>query len=321
MDVDDTSKCYRQNRHLNKKVRKKNQHHKHLASQPFEKSKMTLELVSQLLIDAEIKKQYFTRQSRKASFNGWRMYKGQTPEILADAGFFQTECGAQVQCYECGFRVFKRNVGADPLEDHTRMNPNCQLVKMKESTIEVVEAVHMCSSGEHTELNSSTCVHQCQENRNNHSLHQKIDSFETMSSENVSTSLVTNTDDYTRERCLHKKQTISVQVCFPLEPTMSIFHRGTNRVLKFKTKYKGYILYTSFGQSWNEDRCSLFHQRFSFKKKPHILTETLIQDWEDFRMRNIHNLLLLQTLFGLFVHLNRELRQADTSECFQIVVS
>lgn len=107
------------------------------------------------------------------------------------------------------------------------------------------------------------CGHQCQENRNNHSLHQKIDTFETVSPENVSTSLVTNKDDNTPERCLHKKQTICVKVCFPLERTMDILNRGTNRVLEFKTKYKGNILYTSYPQSWNVDRCIIFHQGFS----------------------------------------------------------
>lgn len=52
---------------------------------------------------------------------------------------YYSECGVQVQCYECGFRVYKRNLGANPFEEHTRMNRNCQLVKMEESAIEVVE--------------------------------------------------------------------------------------------------------------------------------------------------------------------------------------
>lgn len=52
---------------------------------------------------------------------------------------YYSECGVQVQCYECGFRGYKRNLGANSFEDHSRVNPNCQLVKMEESTIEVVE--------------------------------------------------------------------------------------------------------------------------------------------------------------------------------------
>lgn len=124
-------------------------------------------------------------------------------------------------------------------------------------------------------------MHQCQEKRDNRSLHQKVDSGEIMPPGNVSFSLVTNTDDKNQKRCPHKEQTIYVKVFFQLERTMSVLNRGTNRELEFKTKYKGNISHTSYPQSWEEDRCSLFHQCFSVCYKYNLLIYILKLNWFD----------------------------------------
>ncbi|CAG2250115.1 unnamed protein product [Mytilus edulis] len=76
--------------------------------------------------------QYCTKESHKANNEDCRTWTGQTPEILAEAEFFYKD-GVRLQGYKCKIVTSNQNIGSYPFEEHGRISPNCNHVKMKES--------------------------------------------------------------------------------------------------------------------------------------------------------------------------------------------
>ncbi|XP_052088502.1 uncharacterized protein LOC127725513 isoform X2 [Mytilus californianus] len=70
--------------------------------------------------------------SRLATFDGWRDDIEQTPEDLADAGFFSTGEDDIVRCHYCDGGLRNWESGDVPWEEHARWFPHCKyLIKMK----------------------------------------------------------------------------------------------------------------------------------------------------------------------------------------------
>ncbi|VDI74453.1 baculoviral IAP repeat-containing protein 6 (apollon), partial [Mytilus galloprovincialis] len=72
------------------------------------------------------------KESRIATFDGWRTDIEQTPEILADAGFFYTGEEDTVRCHYCDGGLRNWEPKDVPWEEHARWFPFCKFViKMK----------------------------------------------------------------------------------------------------------------------------------------------------------------------------------------------
>ncbi|CAG2186109.1 BIRC7_8 [Mytilus edulis] len=72
------------------------------------------------------------KESRIATFDDWRRDIEQTPEILADSGFFYTGDDDVVRCHYCDGGLRNWEPGDVPWEEHGRWFPFCKFViKMK----------------------------------------------------------------------------------------------------------------------------------------------------------------------------------------------
>ena len=72
------------------------------------------------------------KQSRVATFDGWRLDIEQTPDILADAGFFYTGEEDVVRCHYCDGGLRHWEPGDVPWEEHAKWFSFCKyVIKMK----------------------------------------------------------------------------------------------------------------------------------------------------------------------------------------------
>ncbi|XP_071137536.1 putative inhibitor of apoptosis isoform X2 [Mytilus edulis] len=96
------------------------------------------------------------KMSRIATFDGdWRRDIEQTPEILADAGFFYTGEEDVVRCHYCDGGLRHWEQGDVPWEEHARWFPFCKfLIKMKGR--EFIEEIKRKTEERHRAENSST---------------------------------------------------------------------------------------------------------------------------------------------------------------------
>ncbi|APO13965.1 IAP [Plodia interpunctella granulovirus] len=72
---------------------------------------------------------YATVASRIKSYELWPMSMPQSPQVMADAGFYYTGRGDKVICYHCGGGAFKWMHNDDPWEQHALWFPTCTYVK------------------------------------------------------------------------------------------------------------------------------------------------------------------------------------------------
>lgn len=76
--------------------------------------------------------EYAIERIRLRSFDDWPTVMRQTPEQMADAGYFYTQISDRVICYSCGGGLCKWAEYDDPWEQHALWYRNCnylQLVK------------------------------------------------------------------------------------------------------------------------------------------------------------------------------------------------
>lgn len=69
-----------------------------------------------------------TLQSRLKTFSDWPSTSGQTPETLADAGFFYIDRFDHVKCFYCDGGLRNWEPADDPWFEHARWFPNCSFV-------------------------------------------------------------------------------------------------------------------------------------------------------------------------------------------------
>lgn len=73
---------------------------------------------------------YATLESRLNSFTAWPTELIQTPEILAQAGFYYEGRGDQVRCFHCDGGLRHWDPQDDPWTEHARWFPRCSFVKL-----------------------------------------------------------------------------------------------------------------------------------------------------------------------------------------------
>lgn len=76
------------------------------------------------------KSSYATIESRLRSYVGWSSDLIQTPEFLAEAGFYYEGVGDQVRCFHCDGGLKHWDPHDDPWTEHARWFPNCSFVRL-----------------------------------------------------------------------------------------------------------------------------------------------------------------------------------------------
>lgn len=71
---------------------------------------------------------YMTFQSRLATFRNWPAHLKQTPQMLADSGFYYTGIEDQTLCYHCGGGLKDWEDNDDPWEQHITWFARCPYV-------------------------------------------------------------------------------------------------------------------------------------------------------------------------------------------------
>lgn len=71
-----------------------------------------------------------TFQSRLETYDVWPKGLSQTPNQLADAGFYYTGVGDRVICYHCNGGLSQWTPGDDAWEEHAHWYPTCDFMKM-----------------------------------------------------------------------------------------------------------------------------------------------------------------------------------------------
>ncbi|KAL3863441.1 hypothetical protein ACJMK2_005197 [Sinanodonta woodiana] len=74
---------------------------------------------------------YQMLEERIQSFNGWPVHLDQTPQLMAEAGFFYVGIQDYVRCFQCGGGLKNFERGDNPWVEHTRWYPQCAYVLAK----------------------------------------------------------------------------------------------------------------------------------------------------------------------------------------------
>ena len=80
-------------------------------------------------------KKYSTFKQRKATFNNENWPLGsvkQTPDELANAGFYYSGIGDIVYCHHCNCGLKNWKIDDDPINEHAKWFPNCSFIKLIE---------------------------------------------------------------------------------------------------------------------------------------------------------------------------------------------
>ncbi|CAO2592795.1 Baculoviral IAP repeat-containing protein 1a [Lemmus lemmus] len=89
---------------------------------------------------------FANEELRLDTFKDWPQESPVAVEDLVRAGLFYTGIRDTVQCFSCGGYMWKWEEGDDPLEDHTRFNPNCVFLQNLKSSTEVIPALQSDSA-------------------------------------------------------------------------------------------------------------------------------------------------------------------------------
>lgn len=63
------------------------------------------------------------------------------PRILAKTGFYFTGPHDQVKCFFCGVVVYRWEIGDDEVHEHSRLSPNCPLLRRQKTLNVPIEPV------------------------------------------------------------------------------------------------------------------------------------------------------------------------------------
>ncbi|XP_050515625.1 death-associated inhibitor of apoptosis 2 [Diabrotica virgifera virgifera] len=93
------------------------------------------------------KSNFATVEARLRSYVGWSSDLIQTPEVLAEAGFYYEGMGDQVRCFHCDGGLRTWDPHDDPWTEHARWFPNCSFVKL----VKGQDFVTACTIGQTTD--------------------------------------------------------------------------------------------------------------------------------------------------------------------------
>ncbi|XP_060589383.1 baculoviral IAP repeat-containing protein 3-like isoform X2 [Ruditapes philippinarum] len=81
-----------------------------------------------IVTDRPKNQHYAIESQRLLSFQGWPPYKHQTPQLLAEAGFWYAGFNDNVKCFYCDGGLRNWETGDEPWEEHARWFPKCPFV-------------------------------------------------------------------------------------------------------------------------------------------------------------------------------------------------
>lgn len=85
--------------------------------------------------------QFATYESRLSTYSLWPVDLIQTPEVLAQAGFYYEGRGDQVRCFHCDGGLRHWDPHDDPWTEHARWFPRCSFVRL----IKGLEFINACA--------------------------------------------------------------------------------------------------------------------------------------------------------------------------------
>lgn len=74
---------------------------------------------------------YSTYESRLKSFETWTKHEVQSPQKLAEAGFYYTKCNDNTICFHCGGGLKNWEVDDDPWVEHAKWFSKCGFVNLQ----------------------------------------------------------------------------------------------------------------------------------------------------------------------------------------------
>lgn len=77
------------------------------------------------------RKEFLTKDSREKSYRNWPKKIKQTPQSLAEAGFFYCGLSDHVRCFHCGNGLRNWEAHDDPWVEHARWYPTCNFVLLQ----------------------------------------------------------------------------------------------------------------------------------------------------------------------------------------------
>uniref|UniRef100_A0A1B6IHN5 RING-type domain-containing protein n=1 Tax=Homalodisca liturata TaxID=320908 RepID=A0A1B6IHN5_9HEMI len=85
---------------------------------------------------------YTSKDSRLATYQSWPQDTKQTPDDLAEAGFYYLGSGDQVRCFHCDGGLGKWDPNDDPWVEHARWFPDCGFVMLIKGETFINDSIH-----------------------------------------------------------------------------------------------------------------------------------------------------------------------------------
>ncbi|XP_059479670.1 E3 ubiquitin-protein ligase XIAP-like [Neocloeon triangulifer] len=82
------------------------------------------------------------KSERLKTFKNWPKGLSQTPEVLANSGFYYTGSGDRVVCFHCNLGLKDWAPGDDPFTEHAKWNSGCQHLIMQKGTDFIRQILH-----------------------------------------------------------------------------------------------------------------------------------------------------------------------------------
>lgn len=85
--------------------------------------------------------QFARKDQRLLTFTDWPKAMKQTPESLAEAGFFYRLVGDRTICFYCGIGLKDWEVYDEPWQEHAKQSPECEYVRLHKGEEFIKEAL------------------------------------------------------------------------------------------------------------------------------------------------------------------------------------
>ncbi|XP_059471940.1 baculoviral IAP repeat-containing protein 3-like [Neocloeon triangulifer] len=93
---------------------------------------------------------------RLKTFKNWPKGLSQTPEVLANSGFYYTNTGDRVVCFHCNLGLKDWAHGDDPFREHAKWNSGCQHLIMQKGSDFIRQILHGNTYQENEQMMETT---------------------------------------------------------------------------------------------------------------------------------------------------------------------
>lgn len=83
------------------------------------------------LMFVPVHQEYYSYETRRASFHNWPLNHCQNPDLLAEAGFFYKGLSDECYCFHCGIGIYEWERKDNPFIEHARWSPHCHFVYLE----------------------------------------------------------------------------------------------------------------------------------------------------------------------------------------------